>query len=208
MAPLTTEELRHEEFGHRKRCYGNAHNKSTFRLDYNDDPQFKWEFTTPDGNVRFGAGYGLKTFDTADHLTPDSEGMKGTEKYTDYKGEKLAKKTQCVPPHMDPKNKSRTPDTDGFVGNPDGSCTRLIRSKSMHAKIDHLEDGYLDYDAPSESSNTVGLVGARRKTDLIRPRSARRFPQKDFEKVTPRSVTPRPPSTARTPIKERPLWKK
>lgn len=60
----------------------------------------------------------------------------------------------------------------------------------------------------SPDSNSSASPGVRRKNDMVRSHSARRFPQKDLETLTSRSATPRATSDTGTPPHERPRWKK
>jgi len=205
---LNYAEIRHEEFRHAlgptKRSFGNAHNKSELRFDYCDAPGYVAEHVTSDGKTKWGAGHGRKYFDVEDHVSPHYEGFRGFEKYTSVEGNKLCHKQKMVPPCVDStKNKY----SDGYIPGDDGS-PGMFKSRSHATFTDTVNELFND-DAESEHSNQVGIVGVRRKTDIIRPQSARnRFPQKDFQKEVPRSVTPRPSRTSTIPLKERPGWKK
>jgi hypothetical protein len=198
----------HENLGPTKRNFGNAHNKSDFRFDYADDAKFIPEHVTSDGRTKWGAGHGRKKFNIVDHVSHHHEGADGTKTYTSACGVNLRSKSKIVPPFMDPKNKQNYTDTEGFIVGEDGK-TGMFRSKSKTIKVtnDSIPDLLVD-DIRSETSSTVACSGVRRKTDLIRPQSARRFPQKDFEKAPPRSLTPRPQSSAGVPLHARPGWRK
>merc|ERR1712070_330307 len=84
-----------------------------------------------------------------------------------------------------------------FFLDPDGKSISYKPRPYVPVKDDVTE--ILTCDANSEDSNTMAVTGMRRKSELMRPQSAKRFPQRDFERVTPRSVTPRATSDARTP---------
>jgi hypothetical protein len=232
--PQTDEEHREIEFrtamGKTKRSYGNAHNKSDFRFDYNDDPNWKMEHyeimrlpideavvkeseakelkedcrrqKPNERPLMWGYGHGRKRFNVGDHLEDATDGI---ECFLSQSGAKLGTmKHKRVEDHLKPTDAD--PVVPVFFLDPDGKSISFKPRPHVPVKDDITE--ILNCDARSEDSNTLGVSGMRRKSELIRPHSARRFPQKDFERVTPRSVTPRPTSEARTPLRERPLWKK
>jgi len=199
--------------GTTKRSFGNAHNMSKFRFDYDDDAELKQEHTcvtwTKDevtkedkhNLLRWGAGHGRRKFEIDDHFY-------GKERdnlvYCSTKGEKLGVRAKPVPAHMDPNKKNTE---KNFILDADGlpisfkSRSHKPMKDSVH---EHMNDEY-----QSDHSDTPCVVGMRRKTELMRPQSARRFPQKDYERVTPRSLTPRGRrEDARIPLAERPIWQK
>jgi len=220
----TDQEHREEEFrntlGKSKRNYGNAHNKSIFRFDYNDDPGHQMEHYVivnqhlamdqeddkrlTERALMWGKGHGRKKFGIKDHLDKDDDGV---ECYQSASGAVLGKvKHKRVEDHLD-RNAGVTLDFRGkpmtFMTTEGIPSAYLPRNrKDVKDNIDEL----MNCEVKSEDSNTLGVAGTRRKNEIIRPHSARRFPQKDFEKKTPRSVTPRPTSDARTPLSERPRW--
>merc|ERR1719440_17440 len=77
---------------------------------------------------------------------------------------------------------------------PDDTSFSTPDPASLHAVIRKHKDTVgelLKCDVQSDDSHSLGVPGVRRKTDLIRPQSARRFPEKDFDRSTSRFSTPR-----------------
>lgn len=223
---VTDDEYREAEFreslGKTKRSYGNAHNKSEFRFDYNDDPGRKMEHFVivnqhlacdqeddkrlTERALMWGKGHGRKKFGIKDHLDKDDDGV---ECYLSASGAVLGKvKHKKVEDHLD-RNAGVTLD---FRGKPmvfmdtEGKASAYPPRNRVEVK-DHIDE-LMNCEVESEGSNTLGVTGIRRTTEIIRPRSARRFPEKDFQKKTPRSVTPRAQSEARVRLAERPRWAK
>jgi len=164
----------------------------------------------PKATVAWGHGHGRKRFDITDHVSPDYRESEGLEKYTSADmSVKLRTKKRVTPPFSVKDTPAKKADQEGYYADENGNT--LLYSKSDHTLLksytkDCLHE-LLPDDLGSQTSNTVGLVGSRRKSEYLRPQSARRFPEKDFQKTRPRSATPRPPSS-RTPISERPRWQK
>lgn len=161
--------------------------------------------------LHWGVGHGRRKFNTVDHLgnaNPDST-SEGVECFLSAAGAKLgAVKHKRVEDHLNPGDPSY-PSTDPvfFLGT-DG---KTIRTKTRHhAQVRDTVDELMDCEVQSENSNSMAVAGMRRRTEIIRPHSARRFPEKDFERATARSVSPRAASATvspRTPLRERPRWK-
>lgn len=197
--------------GKAKRAFGNAHNRSMLKLDYCDEADYKTSHVT-DGGVRWGEGHGRKKFGVADHL---GENCDGIHPFQDIFGQVLRTRRKVVPEdHMDftheyggethgAYSKEELNDEVVFM-DPNGN---VLKPRPRHDVKDSVKE--LNYDENvSEDSNTLGVCGTRRKQEALRPVSARRFPQNDFERVTPRSVTPRPSkSSCSIPLAERPKWK-
>jgi len=221
----TQTEIR-DALGKSKRSNGNAHNRSEFRFDYNDSPTWKTEHfaivkqhlsaDADDDNrmverwLPWGHCRGRKRFEVKDHLDKDDDGV---ECYVSASGAVMGKAKHLLAPpdHMDPNTEDKGESC--FFIDPSGQVMSSRRDDENHKIIHELVfkdtvNELMDNEVQSEDSNTLAVAGSRRRTDLIRPVSARRFPQKDFEKVTPRSVTPRAQSEARIPLGERPRWKK
>jgi len=181
--------------GKTKRCFGNVHNKSNFRLEYGDAPGYRTEHHM--NGLRWGDGHGRKKFPTVevDHLK--DAGDDGGTLFSQSGAVLVKTKRIHVQGQLD-KNMS----TSGTVSK--GNSLSPRHFVPVKDNITHL----LEEDIESEHSNTLCVTGMRRKSETIRPHSARRFPQKDFERVTPRSATPRAKSEARMPLADRSLWKK
>lgn len=246
---VTDEQHREVEFrnsmGKCKRSFGNAHNKSDFRFDYNDDPMWKAEhyeivkvhldekdvrkdeeetMNKEDGHrqkpneraLMWGHGHGRRKFPIKDHLDKDVDGeccfMSAVTRDANgilKGGARLgAVKHKKVEDHLDPTVAAS--DVPVFFLDPEGKSISF--KPRHHVSMKDTVDELMACDRMSEDSNTFMVSGMRRNTDLCRPQSARRFPQKDFERTTPRSATPRAQRTsvagARTPLKERPRWAK
>jgi len=201
--------------GHTKRNFGNAHNKSSYRFDHNDEPGYKSEFVCVTSTkhpvtdefesalIRWGKGHGRKKFDVEDHFVSTG----GNDPYMQLDGQKMPLRSKSVPKHMQPKGE-RDPncvlDLDGNAISFKSRSHKVMNDTLYSGRVfDHMND-----EAVSDHSDTLALVGRPRNSERIRPQSARRFPQKDFEKVTPRSLTPRPRSEVSIPLTARPLWKK
>jgi len=203
MQLITDEDHRENEFRHTlgktKRSFGNAHNKSSLRFEYGDGPQYKTEHTTIEG-IRWGNGHGKKKFEVSDHLDNATDGI---EVYLSQNGSPLGRsKRKPIQDNLG-SGFQTAPNDNVFMG-PDG---KYHPNRTCNPIRDNIT-GLMDHDAQSEDSNTFAVTGMRRKSEIIRPQSARRFPQKDFERVTPRSATPRARSEAPKHIKDRGLWKR
>jgi len=188
--------------GKTKRVFGNAHNRSMLRLDYGDEAQYKTEHVTHEG-LRWGEGHGRKKFGVADHLDTAADGI---HPYQDVNGQVLRTRRKVeAEDHMDRKHGYNRAEDHGEVVfmDPDGNVLKPRAHKDVKDTVGELKND----ENISETSNTLGVCGVRRKTEVARPLSARRFPQNDFERVTPRSVTPRLPSESNIPLAERPKWK-
>lgn len=221
----TEVELRNA-MGKHKRSFGNSHNKSEFRHDYNDDPRRKSEFIAivhhhlaadvdddarkTERTIRWGHNHGRRKFVPKDHLGKDVDDGDGVA-YFSQNGTKLGKVKHLVAEdHID------RPETDGttsfFVdahGTKGIERHRSISRKKYEKVVDHVDE-LMNCDVQSEDSSMMNVTGIRRKTDVIRPCSARRFPQKDFERTTPRSATPRVRSQSQVGLRlaDRPKWSK
>jgi len=191
--------------GKTKRVFGNAHNRSSFRLDFCDEPEYKTEHVTHKG-LRWGEGHGRKKFGVADHLDNAADGI---HPYQDVNGQVLRTRRKVeAEDHMDRKHGYNKAEVHGEVVfmDPDGNVLKPRPHRDVKDNVGELKND----ENISETSNTLGVCGVRRKqpgVEALRPLSARRFPQNDFERVTPRSVTPRLPSESTIPLAERPKWK-
>jgi len=195
--------------GPSKRSFGNAHNKSSFRHNYNDNSDHKEEMHRNDGH-RWGPGHGRKRFDVADHLYEAEDGI---QPYMSSGGFPLgkAKPGQHKPEAdlMGPFSPGKASEKDlySYMG-PDGKMHHNRPAKQVKDNVNDI----IEYEkslCESDTSNTLGVSGTRRTGEMIRPQSARRFPQRDFERTEPKSVRPRTPDPyANKPITARPLWKK
>jgi len=195
--------------GPAKRSFGNAHNKSSLRFEYNDNADHKVEMHRNDGH-RWGPGHGRKRFDVADHLYEAEDGI---QPYMSSGGFPLGKsKAGQHKPEADlmgpfSPGKASEKDLTSYMG-PDGKMHHNRPAKTVKDNVNDI----LDYEkelCESDADHTLGISGTRRKGEMIRPQSARRFPQRDFERTEPKSVRPRTPDPyANKPITARPLWKK
>jgi hypothetical protein len=203
---VTDEEHRELEMrnslGKTKRSFGNAHNKSDFRFDHNDSAEYRGELFNADGR-RWGAGHGRKRFDERDHLDRHKAEDGGEDNFVSANGTILGKgvKHKMVEDHLDPDAAAENIFT--YIDSK-GNARTPRQIKKIKDNVEELMVGSV----ASEDSNTLGVAGIRRKTELIRPKSARRFPQKDGERVTPRSATPRAASQPHIKLDSRPLWHK
>lgn len=201
---VTDEEHREFEFrqhmGRTKRSFGNAHNKSDLKLEYNDSPNWKADHVTDKG-FKWGHGHGRRKFKVGDHLDKDEDGV---ECFVSASGAILGKmKHKRVEDHLDASNPA--PASSVVFLDPEG---KSISSKPRHHVIQKDSvTALMDDDVESEHSNTLGAAGMRRTSEKMRPKSARRFPEKDTGRVQEkaRSLTPR--RTPREPLVERPNWK-
>lgn len=189
-----------EYMGRTKRSFGNAHNKSDFKFEYNDDPGRKFELLDSSG-FRFGHGHGRRKFYVGDHLDKDDDGV---ECYVSASGAVLGKvKHKKVEDHLDASNPA--PVSNAIFLDPDGKS--ISTKPRHHVMVKDNVTPLMDNDLASEDSNTLGVVGMRRKSDNIRPVSARRFPEKDTGRVQDKSRSLTPRRTPRQPLAERPNWK-
>jgi hypothetical protein len=218
----TNEQILTEEFKlecpHRKKCFGNVHNESYLKLDYADDPTWKSDHITfmplgktdqehldgidlrthPFDYVKWGRGHGRQKFKVNDHLDKDDDGV---ECYVSVDGTRLAKmKRTKVEDHLDADHPAD--DVPCFFLDPDGKAISFRPRQYVPVK-DTLND-LLDEEVQSENSDSLAVTGKRRRHELIRPKSARRFPLKDTFRQPARSSTP--PARAGSASQDRRKW--
>lgn len=207
------------QFKNSKKCFGNAHNESTFKLDYFDDPTYRTDHITfmplghtdqkhlddfdlrshPYDYVKWGSGHGKRKFKVNDHLDKDDDGV---ECYMSVNLVPLSKmKHKKVEDHLDTENPAL--EAPSFFLDPDGKAISFKPRHHVELK-DNVNDLFKEEDVQSENSNTLAVSGQRRKNELIRPKSARRFPLKDTFRQPARSITP-PPRMGST-SQDRPKW--
>jgi len=153
----------------------------------------------------WGEGRGRRKFKIADHLDTATDGC---EPYMGFwKEKKEDAKAEAAPTEIGVKLgrvKPLKPGDHNLWDRPE----EFVAPRNVRPPKDNLDELF-DCEVASEDSNTLAVTGMRRRTEPIRPHSARRFPDKDYVKPT-RSLTPTPRtrSEANLPVGERPRWKK
>lgn len=194
LAKKDVETFREEEFkmsmGNTKRNFGNIHNKSDFRMDYSDNSAWRADDiveiplgetdrhdalelrTHPLNYFKWGHGHGRRKFKVNDHLDKDNDGI---ECYLSVDGTVLSRmKHKKVTDHLDV---DAPLEVQGFFLDPDG---RAISFKPRHHVVQKdTVNELLEHDVKSETSSTLGVTGQKRKKELARPTSSRRFPYKE-----------------------------
>jgi len=208
------------QFEHRKKCFGNVHNKSKLKLDYADDPSWRTDHITfiplgktdqqhlddidlrshPYDYIKWGRGHGRRKFKVNDHLDQDDDGV---ECYVSKDGVPMSKiQHKKVDDHLDVDNPALEPSC--FFLDPDG---KAISFKPRHhvAVKDNVMDLF-DVEVQSENANSLAVTGQRRTNEIIRPKSARRFPLKDTFRQPARARSATPPRRLGGSSKDRPKW--